>query len=170
MTNRYGIKFEEGKTYHCEGEPSFGVKGNGFHFCLRLEDTLRYYPTIKRFNRRVFGCALEEISIASVIGKGKIAEGYDDYNGYYDLYVATSIEIVHILSREEILTLASEMSDPQLIRFLSGFQLVEEEWNRFRDRNESVNLAIDYYQRGIDDSYTNRFGHQKTIGKRKIDS
>ena len=55
LTNRYGSEFVEGTTYRVEGELKFGNNGNGFHFCKRLEDTLRYFPGME-----------EEIDIASI--------------------------------------------------------------------------------------------------------
>ena len=46
-TNRYGRLFIDGETYQINEMPSFGNKGVGFHFCKRLEDTLRYFPAMK---------------------------------------------------------------------------------------------------------------------------
>ncbi len=43
LTNRYGSKFEVGKTYHAKGDIKFGNNGNGFHMCKNMEDTLRYF-------------------------------------------------------------------------------------------------------------------------------
>ena len=43
MTNRYGVEFKVGSVYEVEGDARFGNDGNGFHFCKRLEDTLRYF-------------------------------------------------------------------------------------------------------------------------------
>lgn len=43
MTTSYNDKFEERKIYTVKGPPNFGNPGNGFHSCLRLEDTLRYH-------------------------------------------------------------------------------------------------------------------------------
>ena len=33
LTNNYGMKFEENKTYHVQGKIKYGTVGNGFHFC-----------------------------------------------------------------------------------------------------------------------------------------
>ena len=42
MRNHYGMKFKEGEIYNVSGNASFGLKGNGFHFCKNIEDTFRY--------------------------------------------------------------------------------------------------------------------------------
>lgn len=43
MTTSYGDKSEEGNIYTVNGPLKFGNPRNGFHFWLRLEDTLRYH-------------------------------------------------------------------------------------------------------------------------------
>ena len=146
MTNVVGMKFEEGRSYHCPGPISFGIHGNGYHFCARLEDTLRYYPTL----------ATEEdctIKIAKVIGYGQIAEGSDDYNEYYDLYSASNIYISHILSREEIIAYATQLGELRLTRFVSTFKLQPEEVWLLQGRYIRTDLALSYYQLGKKDVY-----------------
>ena len=93
LVNRYGLSFEEGGVYTCEGELKFGNDGNGFHFCKRLEDTLRYFPATE-----------EEIDIAEVTALGDIVEGEDDYYGYYDMYCTNRIRIDKILTRADIIS------------------------------------------------------------------
>lgn len=46
LTNSYGTIFEIGQIYTIQGDIKFGTKGNGFHMCKRLEDTLRYFDGI----------------------------------------------------------------------------------------------------------------------------
>ena len=75
LINRYGIPFEVGKTYKVDGNISFGNNGNGFHMCVNLEDTLRYFDG---FNT--------EIDICEVIGDGNFVLFEDNYYGYYDMY------------------------------------------------------------------------------------
>ena len=53
LTNRYGTKFEVGKTYHANGDIKFGNDGNGFHMCKNIEDTLRYFDA---FNDNIRIC------------------------------------------------------------------------------------------------------------------
>ena len=144
-TNRYGMFFEEGKIYTVPGKASFGLKGNGFHFCKNIEDTFRYFDP-------------ERCVIASVIGLGDIAIGYDDYNEYYDMYSATSIKIEHFLSREEVLNNIVNKSEQSICRFLqTGFQLTEEEIKMIEMRakpNNQVENYLDYYSRGNKDAFT----------------
>ena len=82
LTNRYGIPFEEGKKYSVNGHAVFGNHGNGFHFCERLEDTLRYSDALK-----------EDVIITKVTALGNVIEFSDEYYGYFDLYVTDKIRI-----------------------------------------------------------------------------
>ena len=146
LSNRYGLEFETGEIYQVSGSISFGVRGNGFHFCKRLEDTLRYFDAMD-----------DNIQIAEVIGRGSIVEYYDDYYGYYDMYVASELEVVKVLSREEIVYpyLFYENTE-QVKRFVSGFKLTEEEKKIFRNEyfdNRDVMATIAYYQDGVKDVY-----------------
>ncbi len=162
MTNRAGMYFEAGKTYFCPGKISFGPNGNGYHFAARLEDTLRYYPTISLQE------ALPSIKIAEVIGFGEIVEGSDEYNGYYDLYASSYLSVLHVLSREEILAYAASLRDIRLVRFLSTFQLEKEEIPIFQGKSLEADLAIDYYQRGEEDTYEKFYQGKKVyqIGRK----
>ena len=65
-TNRYGIPFEEGKTYTVNEQVSFGNNGHGFHMCANLADVFRY-----------FHYEDDEVCVAEVTGKGTIVK-YDD--------------------------------------------------------------------------------------------
>ncbi len=126
MTNRYGFTYEEGKTYKVSNNESikFGNNGNGFHFCKRLEDTLRYFPEVD-----------EEIRIAEVTGSGEYDEGYDDYYGYYDMFATEIITIDRILERDEILRMILSMNPSERVkRFIMGFKLTKEELELFRYR------------------------------------
>lgn len=89
LTNRYGTKFEVGKTYHANGDIKFGNDGNGFHMCKNIEDTLRYFDA---FN--------DNIRICLVYGFGEFNEYDDEYNGYYDMYSYEYLTILKELSRE----------------------------------------------------------------------
>lgn len=120
FTNMYGKKFEVGKTYEVDGEISFGVDGNGFHFCEHFVDTFRYFDTAEGF------------VLAEVIGTGEIVDYFDDYYGYYDMHASSKIEIVRVVSREEILNMVKKLiKSPygifELKKFFSTFALTEEE-------------------------------------------
>lgn len=145
MTNRYRKVFEEGKIYFVSSEPRFGVQGEGFHFCERLEDTLRYFPGMD-----------EVIQIARVTCLGEYVKCNDEFYEYYDMYSTNKIRIDHILSRKEILDSCVKMSAPGLVRFIQGFRLTKEEIAFFRlayQNNLAVQKAISYYQEGDHDAF-----------------
>lgn len=142
-TNVAGNILFPGK-YHCDGEIKFGPHGNGYHFALKMEDTIRFSD---------YDCILKSPMIAEVIGTGIIKEGYDEYNGYYDMYVCSDLEIIRFLNREEIISLALNLSNERMKRFISQFRLLPEEICLFENISIDVDLALDYYQRGIKDAY-----------------
>lgn len=146
MSNRYGMHFEEGKEYSVSGPVLFGNKGNGFHFCKRLEDTLRYVDAMN-----------DDIKIAEVIGSGDIVESYDDYYGYYDMYVASDLKIVRVLDRDEIIEMYLNMPEYRVERFAMGYKLDDNEIVKFKLKYldaTRVLQAIAYYQEGDKDAYS----------------
>ena len=137
MTNRYGEFFEEGKIYSVPFDPVFGVQGKGFHFCERLEDTLRFFPGMD-----------ENIHIAQVTCLGSYVKRNDEF---YDMYSTNKIRIDHILSRKEIIEMCLKMPTPRLIRFIQGFRLTQEEIDFIRSvfgREVAIEKALSYYQEG----------------------
>ncbi len=153
MTNNYGQVFEEGKTYSNEEKPRFGVHGVGFHFCKRLEDTLRYVSGMD-----------DEIKIAEVTGIGDIISREDRYNEYFDLYCTNKIRIDHVLSRQEIIKKALDLPLFQAIRFIQGFNLTEEEVLMFRLKFGDYDLVqkmLSYYQEGQLDVFNEGFHYHK---------
>lgn len=147
-TNAFGNILFPGNIYHCDGQIKFGPNGNGFHFAKNMEDTIRYSDGDN---------LLRQIMIAEVIGGGIIEEGSDEYNGYYDLYVASDLEIVRYLTREEIIMKALKLSSYRMERFVSLFKLSPSEMLLFENIYREVDLAIDYYQRGIKDTYSKQY-------------
>ena len=149
MTNSYGMKFEEGHTYTVDGDIEFGLKGNGFHFCSYLEDTLKFFH--EEENGRL---------IARVTGYDEILKREDRVFDYYDMYVARTLFVDKILTREEIIGMVLKFGNVERIkRFLTYFTLTEEEKELFRIRfadNIDVLNAISYYQDNDKDVY-NRF-------------
>ena len=126
MNNRYGLNFEEGKTYQTNSNVSFGYNSGdevtGYHFCKNLEDTLRYVDGIN-----------DDIKIAEVIGSGNIVIYNDEYYGYYDMYSAEIIDIIHILTREEIINkVLYSKNEYAAERFIKGFKLTNEELEKFK--------------------------------------
>ncbi len=145
MTNRYGLPFEEGKIYDTEGELKFGIDGNGFHFCERLEDTLKF------FDGEV------ERKVAAVTSLGEVLKRDDEQQDFYDMYVARRLRIDKVLTRKEILEyILSTDIDYRVIRFVMFFKLTEEEIDYFIARynnNMRIVKAILYYQKGMKDIY-----------------
>lgn len=145
-TNRYGMKFEEQKIYTIEGPLKFGNKGNGFHFCERLEDTLRYFDAMT-----------EDIKFAEVTSLSEILESFDEHNDYYDMYSARTIRIDRFIPREEIVKMYFTMPDYRLIRFIQGFRLTKEEIEFFKTlypENNRVLNTISYYQENNKDAFS----------------
>ena len=153
LTNRYGKEFKAGETYTIDGPLKFGNNGNGFHFCERLEDTLRYFPAMK-----------EEIDIAQVTALGNLEEYEDNYYGYYDMYCTDKIRIDRVLDREEIIRMFLDENNFRVMRFIQGFKLSPDELELFKLRyetNECVMNTIAYYQEGDEDIYSKKL-HKKT--------
>lgn len=160
-TNRYGVSFEAGMTYSIDGPVAFGNDGNGFHFCERLEDTLRYFDGRNG-----------EVAIAEVIGSGDVVEAYDDFYGYYNMYVVSNLTVVKFLSREEIIDNFLNVIDVRAERFVSGFRLDDEEIARFKLQymgTPRILRAIAYYQENDKDAYSQEkaYTYFKAIGVRE---
>lgn len=136
LTNRYGKKFNEGVTYYINAPIKYGNNGNGYHFCKRLEDTLRYFNP-------------NDIAIAEVTGLGNIHESFDEYYEYYDLYVTDTIRIDKVLEREEIINRFLHQPEYRVRRFLENYILNSDEIQLFKymyKDNEDVLNTIAYYQ------------------------
>ena len=145
LTNRYGKEFKVGETYTISGPLKFGNDGNGFHFCERLEDTLRYFSAME-----------EEIEIACVTALGNIEEYEDNYYGYYDMYCTDIIRIDRVLEREEIINMFLDKNNFRVMRFIKGFKLTPNELDLYKltyESNSSVMDAIAYYQEGDKEVY-----------------
>lgn len=145
LINSYGVSFQVGETYRSTGKIVFGVDGNGFHMCERLEDTLRFFDTFQ-----------EDVDICSVVGFGNYIKRSDKYNDYYDMYVVENIRIVRKLTREEIVLYGLNLPEMRLIRFLSLFKLDDIEKKLFLEKfngDRLVNEYIDYYQNNKKDAF-----------------
>lgn len=138
LTNRYGMKFEEGRKYKVSGNIKFGNDGNGFHFCKNMEDTFRYFDAMN-----------DEVSVCVVKGSGNIVNYFDDYYGYYDMYSAQEIEIIKKLNREEIINMELNLNETRVKRFVSLYRLNQKEKEMFLNKFAKfiqVKDAIMYYQ------------------------
>ena len=138
LTDNFGNKYEIGKTYHVDGEIKFGDRGNGFHICTNLEDTLRYFDTMNN-----------EVEIAIVTCFGKTHKNNDEYNGYYDMYSCEYMIIDKILKREEIINYGLDLDNEHVKRFVSQFKLTKEEILLFKEKFKKEEIVLDliaYYQ------------------------
>lgn len=148
LTNRYGMKFEVGKEYKVSGDIEFGVDGNGFHICENVEDTFRYFDAMN-----------DEVKVCFVKGSGEIIECADDYYGYYGLYSVEKLEIIKLLSRNEIINLGLNLGDERVKRFLSLFKLEDEEKKLFINKYikcRDILDTISYYQDNDVKTYTKK--------------
>lgn len=122
LVNRYGKVFEEGKSYEENVTPKFGNDGRGMHFCKRLEDTLRYFNATEL-----------DVDIAEVTAYGDLAEGEDDYGGFYDMYATNKLRIDHVMTRPEILAIYLKMEPNERVkRFIKYFRLDDIELSVFQ--------------------------------------
>ena len=142
-TNNYGKKFEEDKNYHVDGGIKYGLHGNGYHFSTNIEDTIRY-------------CKDKDIKIGKIQASNIIIKGStesDDYYGYYNNYVTSDIKILKFLEREEIINIMLKLPPYRIERFIRDYFLTESEQNIFYGISKEIDNAIDYYQKGIKDTY-----------------
>lgn len=140
FVNNYKKMFEVGKIY--EVRERIHPKDSGYHFALRLEDTLRYGNAKE-----------EEFVLCEVTALGNIVEYEDEYYGYYDLYVTDKIRIDKILTRNEIIDYALKLPDYRLIRLIATMKLDDEEVKLFLNRETEVLKYIDYYHYGNKDAF-----------------
>ena len=148
LINKNGQKFEEGKVYVTEGKAKYGTKGNGIHFCVSLEDTLRYFSEEE-----------EELEFAEVTSLGDIDEYCDHYNGFYNMYSTNKLRIDRVLTRKEIINMYLSMNghnNERLNRFLMLFPLTEDELSlfkiKFKDEKYVLNIIL-YYQEDQKETY-----------------
>jgi hypothetical protein len=142
--NINGALFETGIAYTVPSKAKFGKKGNGFHFALRLEDTLLK----EGVNQRI-----DDYIIAYVFGDGDIAQGEAEQGSFKDLYAATKLTIIKFMTREEIIQYALKLPQNRMVRFVTYFRLNPDEISLFRGKHERVDIALDYYQLGIKNAF-----------------
>ena len=77
-TSRYGDLFEDGKNYNINSRIKFG--SNGYHFCKRLKDTLRYFD------------GFSDIAFAKVIDFPVAASEFYKMDGTYYMTVLIDLQ------------------------------------------------------------------------------
>ncbi len=137
-----------GNVYSVERKICFGRNENGYHFCKNFEDSLKYLEVLTR-----------DFKLAKVRAFGDIKESFDRYNGVYDIYVASSLEILAYLTEDEIFSMALQLSSIQIKRFLQFYPLNGLEKERFKQEYKMLELGVmqnfDYYQENKKDAFSN---------------
>ena len=134
LTNRYGFTYEIGKTYLLNGILKW--KKNGFHFCKRPEDALRY---VDGFN--------DKIDFALVEGSGEIVVHEDDYYEFYDMYASSEMTIIDVIDRRTIFNEIINSDDPiRVKRYVTLIRLEEYEKEEILKKYPYLKSTIDYYQ------------------------
>ena len=132
LINRYGFQYEVGKTYYLDGDLKW--MKNGFHFCTRPEDTLRY----------VNGCC--DYKIVEVRGYGDLIKYDDEQYDFYDMYVSSIMDIIRIIPREELFDMIINTYDDRVKRFIILSELNEEEKKIIINKYPNLEFYINYYQ------------------------
>lgn len=129
FTNRYGMKFEIGKIYIADKN----TKVKKFHLCKNLEDTFRYFDALNN-----------DVRICEVIGDGEVSVYSEKYQGYYDMYSVSQLEIKKELTHDEIISYGLNLDSNKVKRFIEGFKLTEEEMTKFANKfkNEQSVLHV----------------------------
>ena len=147
LCNYDNFKMEPNKLYKVNEDIKFRKKG--FHFCLRLEDTLRYFGEID-----------DKKEICKIIALGDIDWYNDYYNEYFDMGCTNVIYIGNVMSRGEIINYIDQVSDCRFIRFIMGYRLSNEELlyfkNKYRNNNYVMN-NIRYYQDGDKEIFNKQY-------------
>lgn len=148
LVNRYGDKFEIGKIYQVNGNIKWGNEGNGFHMCGYFENCFRYFDS-------------EICELAMVRGFGEMQCYDDEYNAYYNMYVCEGMEILKVLTHEEIIDAALNLYTYRIENFLKTFKLSIEEIEVFKDvygKDDRVLDFISYYQEDNKDAFVKKRG------------
>lgn len=128
FTNKYGMKFELGKIYIAD----INTKVKKFHLCKNLEDTFRYFDAINN-----------NVRICEVIGSGNIVPYSEEYQGYYDMYSVSQLEIKKELTHDEIISYGLNLDSNKVKRFIVGFKLTEEEMIKFANKFKNEQSVLD---------------------------
>lgn len=137
LKNAFGEQLILDKKYVYDGPIKF--RYNGFHICVNLEDTLRYFDGFHN-----------EVDICEAIGYPRSVLFEDEYNGYYDMYACQGLILTKLLTRTDILNRADAMNENSFRRFAMGYRLTKEELDYFKNKyRNNINVLehlIYYYE------------------------
>ncbi len=134
LTNRYGYKYLVNKNYKLNGDLKW--QQNGFHFCIRPEDTLRYVDSWS-----------DNFVVTEIEANGELELYEDDYYGYYDMYVSSEMKILRVLSREELFEMVFNSNNVDRVkRLASSIVLTQDEIDLIKDVYPLAISTIEYYQ------------------------
>ncbi len=127
LTNRYDNTYKLNKWYSND-EPAF-------FFATNFEDCFRYYDS----NNSLL-CEIEIDGDTEYIN--------DEYYGMYDIGKTSAFKIVKILSREEIINMATSLSIHRKKNFIKCFELIDDEIEYFKkfikNNSELINFEYKY--------------------------
>lgn len=139
-------KFKPHEHKHIDGIIKAGpINGHGFHLCTNFEDTFRFVG--------------DNPILCEVIGFGTISTEYlDEYNGYYGIYACSDIYIKRIITREEIIKMASDLNEDRLFRLIQTYKMTDDEIKTINVINKNakrlrIQKTIDYYHNKNKDAY-----------------
>ena len=147
--NQMGVIFEEGKIYTAKGNLRPGMYDydhmNGYHMSEPLANVFRFFDS-----------KAQGIEIAEVRGFGNCLKFDDEYNGYFDMYVCENLEVLRFMRRYEYVEKMLHQSEPDILKFISTFDMDEHEKRMFSyefEGNKAVSKALAYYQYGDKEVY-----------------
>lgn len=153
-TDKYGDKFELGKSYHVDGpiRARFGSKSDGFRFCTNVAETFRFIDS-------------EDVKVAVVEATGQFDSSLDEYNDY-EIYACSDLSLIKYLTREEIINLTLLEGRRSIEKLVKTYKVNEEErdilLNHVRGDNQMIGYIL-YYCFGKEDIYNSGRNHFKKI-------
>ena len=153
-TDKYGDKFELGKSYHVDGpiRARFGSKSDGFRFCTNVAETFRFIDS-------------EDVKVAVVEATGQFDSSLDEYNDY-EIYACSDLSLIKYLTREEIINLTLLEGRRSIEKLVKTYKVNEEErdilLNHVRGDNQMIGYVL-YYCFGKEDIYNSGRNHFKKI-------
>ncbi len=124
------------------------------YFAEKLTDCFKWYICDENI-------PLEDIKVVELVtDKAEVLPNTHGELG--NLYIGHNNQYMHVLSREELLSLVRTLSPLEILEFVKKVRLTEEELLLFFHIDSAIDKAIQYYQRNDKLVYTRRF-ENKTL-------